>query len=113
MLRWRYYNVFSIKEKIKSSMNAEMNRRNFFDDRLINNWKDIVGNAFCEKIVPQKIVFKSVKTNSITGKILYCLAVDKSFLIEFPFYKNDILERLNLYFGTTKTRFVDIKIVQF
>ena len=109
----RYYNVFSIKEKIKLAMNREMNKRNLFDNRLVDNWRDIVGDAFCEKIVPQKILFKSMKTNGITGKILYCLAVDKLFLTEFPFYKNDILEKLNLYFGTTKTKFIDIKIVQF
>ncbi len=109
MTTWRYYNTFSISEKICSLNEKELKKRNFHDARILIHWKDIVGKEFAKKLHPKQI--KIVGTdNQLLQKILYCFSNDRHFANEFAFHKKDILERLNLYFGGKKEIFVDIKI---
>ena len=104
----RFYNTFSIGEKLLSSIQFDAKRRNFYDDRILLNWKYIFENfaQFCQ---PCKIVFSGIN-NDIIQKVLYITTNDRKFATEFMFYKHQLLERLNTYFGTEKSRFVDIKM---
>ena len=109
MSAWRYYNTFSISEKICSLNEKELKKRNFNDARILTHWKDIVGDKFANKLHPKQI--KIVGTDKqLLQKILYCFSEDRHFANEFSFYKKDVLERLNLYFGDRKEVFVDVKI---
>ena len=105
----RYYGAFTLGEKISSFLNYEQKRRNFYDERLLTNWSDILQD-YSSKIKPDKIVFNGVDADGITNKILYCSTTNRQFASEFLFYKKDILERLNTYFGVEKSRFVDVKL---
>ena len=105
----RYYGTFTLGEKISSFLNYEQKRRNFYDERLLINWKDILQD-YSAKIKPDKIVFDGVDSDGMTKKILYCSTINRQFANEFLFYKKDILERLNTYFGVEKSRFVDVKL---
>ena len=106
---WRYYNTFSISEKICSLNEKELKKRNFHDARILTHWQDSVGDEFANKLHPKQI--KIVGTdNKFVQKILYCFTDDRRFANEFSFHKKDLLERLNLYFGDKKEVFVDIKI---
>ena len=109
MASLRYYNVFSISEKIFSLNEKEIKRRNFNDARILTHWQNIVGEEFADKLHPKQI--KIVGTDGrLLQKILYCFSENRHFANEFSFYKKDILERLNLYFGDKKEVFVDVKI---
>ena len=109
MPAWRYYNTFSISEKICSLNEKELKKRNFHDARILMHWQDIVGDEFANKLHPKQI--KIVGTdNQLLQKILYCFSDDRHFANEFVFHKKDLLERLNLYFGDKKEVFVDLKI---
>jgi hypothetical protein len=106
---WRYYNAFSISEKICSLNEKELKKRNFHDARILTHWQDIVGDEFANKLRPKQI--KIVGTDGrLLQKILYCFSENRHFANEFSFYKKDLLERLNLYFGDKKEVFVDVKI---
>ena len=106
---WRYYNTFSISEKICLLNEKELKRRNFNDVRIITNWQEIVGEEFSGKLFPKQIKIIG-ENNKIPQKILYCSTPDRRFANEFAFYKKDILERINFYFGNKKEIFVDVKI---
>ncbi len=109
MSAWRYYNTFSISEKICLLNEKELKRRNFNDVRIITNWQEIVGEEFSGKLFPKQIKIIG-ENNKIPQKILYCSTPDRRFANEFAFYKKDILERINFYFGNKKEIFVDVKI---
>lgn len=107
----RYYGTYSLKEKVLSSFNNEINKRNFFNIKIITHWRNIVGDEFFDKLTPCNIVMKKVIDNkNILAKILYCQTKDRQFANEFLFYKNDILQKINFYFGEEKSVFVDIKL---
>lgn len=105
----RYYGIFTLGEKISSRFEFEEKKRNFYDERLLLNWSDILGD-YADKLKPDKIVFDGVDNNKITKKVLYCSTINRQFASEFLYYKKDILERLNTYFGCEKSRFVDVKL---
>ena len=108
-IRARYYGIFTLGEKLSSSFEFEEKKRNFYDERIILNWKDIVCE-YADKLKPDKIVFDGIDANKITKKVLYCSTINRQFASEFLYYKKDILERLNTYFGCEKSRFVDVKL---
>lgn len=105
----RYYNAYSLCEKIFSSMKFNATCRNFHDDRIIFHWKDIFGE-FADKMQPCNIVFSGIDSNNITKKVLYVSTFDRAFASEFIFYKKQLIDKLNIYFGTEKSIFVDIKV---
>lgn len=106
----RYYGTYSLKEKVLSSLDSEINKRKFFNIKIITNWKDVVGEEFFDKLKPCNVVInKNIKTN-ILEKILYCQTENRQFLNEFLFYKNNILQKINFYFGEEKSVFIDIKL---
>ena len=104
-----FYNVKSIGEKLSNSFEFEMKRRNFHDIRLLTNWNYIFGDL-SKKLQPCKISFSGVDKNNCLKKILYVSTQDRGFVVEFIFYKQQILDKLNQYFGTNKSIFTDIKI---
>lgn len=105
----RYYGTFTLGEKITSFFSNEQKKRNFYDDRILTHWNDIV-QEYSTKMKPDKIVFNGINNNGITNKTLYCSTTNRQFSSEFLFYKKDILQRLNTYFGTDKSMFIDIKL---
>lgn len=105
----RYYNFFSISEKFTSSLSNEIKKRNLYDDRIFKNWKYIVDD-FADKVSPYKITYYGIDKNNVKQKILYLSTEDRMFATEFLFYKKQLLEKLNLYFGEDKSKFIDLKI---
>lgn len=103
-----YYHTFSIGDCLLSNIEYEYKKRNFYDTRLLLRWNEIIGKL-AEKMSPIKIVFSGIE-NNIIQKTLYCITQDRMFATEFTFYKNDILDKLNFYFGNEKTIFKDIKL---
>ena len=103
-----YYHTFAIGECLLSNIEYECKKRNFYDTRLLSRWHEIIG-TFAERISPIKIVFSGIE-NNVIQKTLYCITKDRLFATEFTFYKKDILEKLNFYFGNEKTIFKDIKL---
>ena len=103
-----YYHTFSIGECLLSNIEYEYKKRNFYDTRVLLRWHEIIGN-FAEKISPTKIVFSGIE-NNVVQKTLYCTTQDRLFATEFTFYKKDMLEKLNFYFGNQRTIFKDIKL---
>ena len=121
----KYYNTYSVGEKFLSSIEFEAKKRKLNNLNMLLCWKDIVGEDFARKITPNKVLFsnyinsnnesvnkqsKNDKANNIIGKILCCTTSNISFLNEFIFYKKDLLNRINLYFGEEKSKFIDIKL---
>lgn len=108
MKHTKYYHTFSIGECLLSNIDYECKKRNFYNISLLSRWNEIIGEL-AQKMSPMKIAFSGVKDNVIQ-KTLYCITQDRMFATEFTFYKKDILEKLNVYFGNEKTIFKDIKL---
>jgi len=109
MYKNRFYNTFSIGEKMLSGFKYDLKTRNFHDDRLLLNWNYIV-DEYAKRITPCKIIFSGLDTNNILQKTLYVSTNDRGFMAEFIFHKQRLLEMLNNYFGCSKSKFVDIKL---
>lgn len=109
MIKKRYYGTFSLQEAMFGNLKREAEKRNFYDDRLLLHWKDILGE-FSNLIQPCKIVFNKIDNNGITHKTLYCCTRNGQFVADFLYCKKNILERLNVYFGTEKSVFTDLKL---
>jgi hypothetical protein len=109
-MKYRFYNTYSLKEKLIELLKPELRRRNI-DERLLLNWKYIFNDSdFVDKMTPYKIIYKNIDENSLIQKILYVCTEDSKFATEFLFYKHQLLEKLNQYFGNEKSLFKDIKI---
>ena len=108
--KWRFYNVFSIKEKIFSLLGSELKHRNIYDTRLISRWSEIVGKEVADKLIPVNISIKYNKQKQILEKTLYCQTSDLLFATEFQFLKQNMLNKLNAYFGESKNLFKEIKV---
>ncbi len=106
----RYYNTFSLHEMLLSLNKEEIKKRNFHDDRLLLHWNDILGDTLACKINPCKIVFGKLNNKGIINKTLFCITKDRQLMIDFPYSKKSILDRLNIYFGIDKSIFSDIKL---
>lgn len=104
-----FYNINLLRDVVMNFFGSELRRRNFYDDRLLLNWNYIF-DEFAEKMQPDKIVFKGVDENGAMRKVLYVFTNDRKFATEFVFFKQQLLERINQYFGTEKSIFKDIKI---
>lgn len=104
-----FYNINLLADVVMNFFEPELRRRNFYDDRLLLNWTYIF-DEFAEKMQPDKIVFKGVDKNGAIKKVLYVFTNDRKFATEFVFFKQQLLERINQYFGTEKSVFKDIKI---
>ena len=106
--KWRFYNVFSVKEKMLSLLGSELKHRNIYDTRLISRWSEIVGKEVADKLIPVNISIKYNKQKQILEKTLYCYTNNLLFATEFQFLKNNILNKLNAYFGDKKSVFKNI-----
>lgn len=104
-----FYNISSLGDVMMNFFKPELKRRNFHDDRLLLNWTYIF-DEFAEKMQPDKIMFKGTDENGVMQKVLYVFTNDRKFATEFVFFKQQLLERINQYFGTEKSFFKDIKI---
>ena len=105
----RYYGTFSLKEKVLSGLDREKKKRNLYDERLITNWADIVGE-YAVNMVPCKIIFDGHDDMGRFKKILFCSTSNRQFSVEFVFYKKQIIDMLNVYFGDHKSIFSDVKL---
>lgn len=105
----KFYNIYSLGEKIINSHQHELKQRNFHDKRLLLNWKYIFGNK-SDEMQPCKITFNGIDENGLTKKILYISTKNRQFASEFMFHKKQLLTDLNQYFGTEKSFFKDIKL---
>ena len=96
-----------------SSIVSDTKKRNFFDERILTHWKDIFED-YATKIKPDKIIFNgseiAKKKDNIVCKTLYISTDDRQFASEFIFYKQQLLDKLNAYFGTEKSIFTDLKL---
>ena len=104
-----FYNISSLSDIMINSFRPALRRRNFYDERLLLNWTYIFDD-FAKKIYPDKIMFKGTDDNGVIQKVLYVFTDDRKFAIEFVFFKQKLIERINQYFGTEKSVFKDIKI---
>ena len=108
-----YYNIYSICDFILSSIEKETKKRNFFDSKILIHWRDIF-EEFADKIKPDKIIFNGENKNktgdTIITKTLYLSTQDRQFATEFIFYKQQLLDKLNTYFGNEKSVFIDLKL---
>ena len=110
--KWRFYNVFSIKEKMFSLLGSELKHRNIYDTRLISRWNEIVGEKYATKLTPINVSIKSSKDKKLLEKTLYCQTSDLQFATEFQFLKQEILNKLNAYFGEERSVFKNIVLLK-
>ena len=110
MNKKRYYGIFSLRDKLLSSIDGESKKRHFYNDNILLFWNDIVGKEYVNKIFPCYVSYGATRNKNITTKTLYCGTKDRVFLSEFIFHRKSILDRLNLYFGEDKSMFEDIKL---
>ncbi|MEN9782223.1 MAG: hypothetical protein RL208_373 [Pseudomonadota bacterium] len=104
MKRERYYNVFQFGEIANEMMTSVLKERKIYDKRLIINWSFIVGDDF-STLMPLFLTYNN------NGRILYVGTKEMRFVAHFPYIKNNIIEKVNLYFGyTDKERIVDAKL---
>ena len=108
-MKQTFYNFCPLCDKMILSFKQEMQRRNFYDERLLLNWRYIF-NDFADKIAPLKIIFNGIDNNGVVKKILYVATFDRRIATEFLFYKQRLLDDLNTYFGIDKSIYVDLKI---
>ena len=109
MSRGRFYNTFSVGEKLISGLDYNLKTRNFYDERLLTQWNYVFGE-YAKKIAPCKIIFAGLDKDNLLQKILYISTNDRNLAVEFVFYKDTLLKMLNNYFGCVKSRFTDIKL---
>lgn len=104
----RYYGSLSAEDRLLKSIDFEAKKRGFHDIRILTNWKDIVGEENASIISPLKMTYKT--NNEIVEKTLYVSTENRGFATTFSFVEQDILDLLNHYFGTEKSKFVKVKI---
>ena len=68
------------------------NKRGFAQNYIIENWDYIVGSSFVEKSIPIKL-----QIEKIGGYIV--IACDGSTALEIEYLKEDIIEKINSYYG--------------
>tara|TARA_B100001057_G_scaffold427522_1_gene452317 strand:- start:309 stop:812 length:504 start_codon:yes stop_codon:yes gene_type:complete len=68
------------------------NKQGFAQNHILENWDSIVGPFFVEKSLPIKL-----KIEKIGGYLV--IACDGSTAIELEYLKEDIIEKINSYYG--------------
>ena len=82
------------------------NKQGFAQNYIIENWESIVGQAFSEKSLPIKLHIEKV------GGYLV-IACDGSTAIELEYLKEEIIKKINLYYGfaaVSRIKFQNIPI---
>jgi hypothetical protein len=95
----RYHNVKKLSDKMEGIFKSAMQRRGFYDSRIITNWPLIVGHEIAKSYYPIKISHIGNKQNQC---VVYFAIRDRQALLLFPYNKNTILERINTYLGCEK-----------
>lgn len=85
--------------------NPIYSKKGFVEGQILSNWSKIVGSEISSYSIPSKVVFNSNKRKDGTLKIL--VSSDKIF--EIDFFKENIIERINIFFGYSAIKKISIK----
>ena len=84
-----------IGKSLPKIINRDIKRKNFIQFSLLNNWESIVGKKISKFCKPDKIIFSHTK--NINGTVFLKTIRGRSLEIEFQ--SEEIIEKLNQYFG--------------
>ena len=84
-----------VGKSLPKIINKNIKERNFFEISLIKKWKEIIGNDIAKFCWPIKIIFSDIKNSN--GIIFLKTKRGRSMEIEFK--NEEIIEKLNQYFG--------------
>ena len=84
-----------VGKSLPKIINKNIKERNFFEISLIKKWKEIIGNDIAKFCWPIKISFPNIKNSN--GIIFLKTKRGRSMEIEFK--NEEIIEKLNQYFG--------------
>jgi hypothetical protein len=97
-----FYVLRKMSEKIvnlfEEILKKEGTKRGFKDIRLLQKWNEIIeDDDLGNKIKPYKMIFGNYQRKQ--GNILIIELIDVEIKYNFEFYKQNIINKINLYFG--------------
>ncbi len=84
-----------IGKSLPKIITQDIKKKNYIQFSLLNNWKNIIGEEISKFCKPEKIIFSHTK--NINGTIFLKTIRGRSLEIEFK--SEEIIEKLNQYFG--------------
>ena len=84
-----------VGNSLQKILDKSTKEKNFIEVSLIKKWKEIIGNDIAKFCWPTKIIFSEIKNSN--GTIFLKTMRGRSMEIEFK--NEEIIEKLNQYFG--------------
>ena len=95
-MKFRTQSYFKqIGDTLPKIVKTKLKKANFVDISVIKNWKEIVGDDIAKNCWPIKIFFSD--GNNSNGKIT--IKVKRGWSLEIEYKNQEIIEKLNQYFG--------------
>jgi hypothetical protein len=95
-MKFRTQSYFKqIGDTLPKILKTKLKKANFVDISVIKNWKEIVGDDIAKNCWPIKIFFSD--GNNSNGKI--AIKVKRGWSLEIEYKNQEIIEKLNQYFG--------------
>jgi len=95
-MKFRTQSYFKqIGDTLPKILKTKLKKANFVDISVIKNWKEIVGDDIAKNCWPIKIFFSD--GNNSNGKIT--IKVKRGWSLEIEYKNQEIIEKLNQYFG--------------
>ena len=104
-MKFRTQSYFKqIGDTLPKILKTKLKKANFVDISVIENWKEIVGDDIAKNCWPIKIFFSD--GNNSNGKI--AIKVKRGWSLEIEYKNQEIIEKLNQYFGYKAISKIDI-----
>ena len=95
-MKFRTQSYFKqIGDTLPKILKTKLKKINFVEMSVIKNWKEIVGDDIAKNCWPIKIFFSD--GNNSNGKI--AIKVKRGWSLEIEYKNQEIIEKLNQYFG--------------
>lgn len=98
--------LFSFGADVRQLVAPLLGRKGLMQADILAKWQDILGDELSAGVTPFSLSFSKQKE----GAVLTVKAFSGAFAMEFTARKEQIIERLNSYFGSTAI--CDIRVIQ-
>ncbi len=104
--RRSYEGLERLTKEVHALTQPILGKRGFGGVEIIENWTDIVGEDLAPGIRPEKLTFE--KQSRINGT-LHVKSAGGAFALLFEHHKQQVIDRINSYFGYTAVAQIKIK----
>lgn len=99
--------LISFGSDARRLLNPLLGKKGFIQADILSHWDDILGRTLSGGVVPASVSFSK---SSAGGAVLHVKAFSGAYAVEFNARKEQILERINSYFGYAAI--ADIRMTQ-